>query len=430
MKDKILLILGIFCIIFPTEQGFSQEVRFGGFADTFHSAQIFKPAFNSDGSEGENLNRKFLDSRTRAQFELQAYNDNVSMFCSVGASYDAVCKSRSEFYVKEAYIDFGNDWASLRTGKQIIIWGKADGVQIVDIICPQDNTTLAGSNIKDKRIAVDAALLNLHSEMFSLDLVAVPVFTPAKMPVKRDNPLHYIMFPCESDGTPLVWDKPKKVDFTLENMQGGARLSAWLPFADFAASCYSGLDHNAVYTIKRTESNVIMSGEYKRLWMAGFETAIPAGPFVFRAESAFIAGRNFTGKKWKNQACEPVKSRQVSALAGFDLNLAGCTITAQYIEDVLIDYDEEKFERKQRLPKATLSFERAFLHDLLTLNFSGAINLNEKDCALCPYIEYAISDSLKVKGGADIYTKGTDAKSTYGKLKEASCGYVRLTYSF
>ena len=55
---------------------------------------------------------------------------------------------RKEFNIKEAYIDFGNDWASLRTGRQIIIWGKADGVQIVDIICPQDNRTLASLSIQ------------------------------------------------------------------------------------------------------------------------------------------------------------------------------------------------------------------------------------------------------------------------------------------
>ena len=352
------------------------------------------------------------------------------MFCSVGASYDAVCKSRSEFYLKEAYIDFGNDWASLRTGRQIIIWGKADGVQIVDIICPQDNRTLAGSSIKDKRIAVDAALLNFHSEMFALDLVAVPVFTPAKMPVEKDNPLNPIFFPSKSGNTPLIWSDEEKLDFDLKNMQGGARFSAWLPFADFAASFYTGLDHDAAYTTSLTESGIQMTGEHKRLWMAGLETAIPAGSFVLRAESAFIKGRNFTGKKWENMTCKPVDSNQICALAGFDWNSGGFTITAQYIEDIILDFNEDEFERKRRLPKATLSVEKSFLNDLLTLNFSGAINLNNKDCALCPSAEYAISDSLKIKGGADIYTKGTDKASTYGKLKEASCGYFRLTYSF
>ena len=427
---KILFTFSLLCSVFLAQQAFSQEIKFGGFVDTFHSAQIFKPEFDSDGSDGKNSDRKLLDSRTRSEFELQAYNENVSMFCSVGASYDAVCKSRSEFYLKEAYIDFGNDWASLRTGRQIIIWGKADGVQIVDIICPQDNRTLAGSSIKDKRIAVDAALLNLHSEMFALDLVAVPVFTPAKMPVEKDNPLNPIFFPSKSGNTPLIWSDEKKVDFDLKNMQGGARFSAWLPFADFAASFYTGLDHDTSYTTSLTELGIQMTGEHKRLGMAGLETAIPAGSFVLRAESAFIKGRNFTGKKWENMTCKPVDSNQICALAGFDWNGGGFTITAQYIEDIILNYSEDEFERKRRIPKATLSVEKSFLNDLLTLNFSGAINLNDKDCALCPSAEYAISDSLKIKGGADIYTKGTDKASTYGKLKEASCGYFRLTYSF
>ena len=122
---KNLFTFSLLCSVFLAQQAFSQEIKFGGFVDTFHSAQIFKPEFDSDGSDGKNSDRKLLDSRTRSEFELQAYNENVSMFCSVGASYDAVCKSRSEFYLKEAYIDFGNDWASLRTGRQIIIWGKS-----------------------------------------------------------------------------------------------------------------------------------------------------------------------------------------------------------------------------------------------------------------------------------------------------------------
>ena len=424
------------CAVFSGQRLSCQEISFGGFADTFHSGQLFKMENGSAGNNGNaesdcgNLNRKILDSRTRIQFELEAWQDNVSMFCAVNASYDSVCKSRTEFAIKEAYIDFGNDWASLRTGKQIIIWGKADGVQIVDVICPQDNTTLAGSNIKDKRIAVDAALLNIHSEMLSLDLIAVPVFTPSKMPVKKDNPLNQIMFPAKSGNTPIVWNEAEKVDFNLKNMQGGVRLSAWLPFADFAASFYTGLDHNAVYTMKLDSSKIYMSGEYKRIWMAGLETAIPVGSFVLRAESAFIAGRNFTGKKWDCDICKPVESKQLSALAGFDWNGGFCTVTAQYIEDILLDYKSDEFERKQREPKATLSFEKSFLHDLLTLSFSGVMNLNKKDCALCPSVEYDISDALKVKGGADIYTKGTDSSSTYGKLKDASCGYIRLAYSF
>lgn len=434
MKKKNLLTFSLLCSVFLAQQIFSQEIKFGGFADTFHSAQIYKPEFDSDGNEGKELSRKFLDSRSRAEFEIQAFGDNASLFCSLGASYDSVCKSRSEFYIKEAYIDFGNDFASLRAGKQIIIWGKADGVQIVDIICPQDNTTLAGSSIKDKRIAVDAALFNLHSEMLSLDLVAVPVFTGAKMPVKSDNPLNAIMFPAKSEGKTIVWEEDENVDFTLNNMQGGVRFSAWLPFADFAASFYTGLDHNAVYTAKADSSKITMSSNHKRLWMAGFETAVPAGNFVLRAESAFIAGRNFSGKKWEDNGgsmeCVPHKSRQLCALAGFDWNIAGATVTAQYIEDILLDYDSVEIERKKRMPKATLSLEKSFLHDLLTLSFSGIMNLNDKDCAFCPSAEYEISDSLKVKAGSDIYTKGQDSSSTYGKLKEASCAHIRLTYSF
>ena len=42
--------------------------------------------------------------------------------------------------LKEAYFDYnGGSWA-LRAGRQIAAWGKADAIQVADILCPQDNS--------------------------------------------------------------------------------------------------------------------------------------------------------------------------------------------------------------------------------------------------------------------------------------------------
>ncbi|QTQ11557.1 hypothetical protein HRI96_04660 [Treponema parvum] len=440
MKKSTIFAAVFLCILcapaFTQDTGFSVS----GFVDTFHSVQLFKPDKISSGGGGrpvsdtDNSDRQILDSRTRVRMELSAYADDCSVFISGNASYDGTCKSRTEIELKEAYADWTYGSFGIRAGRQIIVWGKSDGVQIVDIVCPLDNTSLTGSDITDQRLPVNALSFNLRSDMLSLDVTAIPVFTPAKMP-QKDNPLYGVLFPSYSSGNAMTWKEPEEVRFSLKNTEYAVRLSAWLPFADLAASFFTGNDDTAVYAMKSDASGITLDGSYDRIYMSGLECAIPLSDFVLRGECAFIGGRRFSGKKWEvlpdgYMLCSPVKKNQIRALLGLDWNRSGWTFTAQYIEDVILAYDEDEISRKQRIPAATLSIEKSFIHDTLTLNFSGVVDINDYDCALYPSVKYSVNDSINVKCGAYVYTSGREDSSAYGRMKDASCAWIKMVYSY
>ncbi len=63
------------------------------------------------------------------------------------------------FRLREAYLDlyFGN--FDLRIGKQQIVWGKADGVFITDMVSPKIYSNFYYPNFDEIRIGVEGAKL-------------------------------------------------------------------------------------------------------------------------------------------------------------------------------------------------------------------------------------------------------------------------------
>ncbi len=56
--------------------------------------------------------------------------------------------------LREAYVDSQvGDW-SLRTGKQQVVWGTADGMKLLDMINPTDYSEMAQNQMEDSRIPV------------------------------------------------------------------------------------------------------------------------------------------------------------------------------------------------------------------------------------------------------------------------------------
>ena len=81
--------------------------------------------------------------------EVQAYNDSKGI-----GKYDSNESYTQRDVLREAYVDttYG-DWA-IRAGKQQTVWGKTDGMKLLDIINPTDYSEMAQNQMEDSRIPV------------------------------------------------------------------------------------------------------------------------------------------------------------------------------------------------------------------------------------------------------------------------------------
>ena len=81
-----------------------------------------------------------MSSRTRVRGEIGCDFGRSSLFVSFNATYNALLKARTGFELREAYLDHRGDHWGLRAGRQLVIWGAADGVRITDLVSPMDMT--------------------------------------------------------------------------------------------------------------------------------------------------------------------------------------------------------------------------------------------------------------------------------------------------
>ena len=70
---------------------------------------------------------------------------------------------RTALESKEAYLLYGGDAFDLRIGQQQIVWGKTDGIRMLDIINPLDMREFILDDFLDSRIGLWAARLNYYA---------------------------------------------------------------------------------------------------------------------------------------------------------------------------------------------------------------------------------------------------------------------------
>lgn len=356
--------------------------------------------------------------------------------------------------LREAYIDWKGEMLALRVGRQVVSWGKADDIQITDVLNPRDETNVVAADYNESKLGVDAVRLSLLTDKTQVDAYWIPFFTPSILPLAKGNPLHSHVFPEEVDGVQIHYpekyddfDLPEK---RLSKSELALRASAYTSVADLSLYGFYGWDDLPIIRynpdiifgdgedMPATSYSIDVTGEYKRMYMIGADAAIPAGDFVFRLEGAYFPMRHFQTNAnsqlfMYNDETRPAskKKHQLLGLAGLDWTPSGgWTITAQYVADGVIDYDSD-LDRNEFQHQATLSIEKSILNETLTIMASGALDLWDFSSASELELDYKLTDAITLCLIGDLYLEGPDNKEgLYGEYRDFSSVTFKGKMSF
>ena len=162
-----------------------------GFVDTYHAVRSEKP-------------NDFMSSRTRVRGEIGKSFGSSTLFVSFNATHNALLKGRTGFELREAYLDHREEHWGFRLGRQLVIWGVADGVRIIDLVSPMDMTEFLAQDYDDIRMPVNALRFFVFNEKMKLELLAVPTFEGYKLPTDAENP--WSVLP-KNTALHLVWNE-------------------------------------------------------------------------------------------------------------------------------------------------------------------------------------------------------------------------------
>ena len=417
-------------------------------------------------------------SRSIAQIKGEVSAGSSYAVISAAAEYNYRNPARTGFRLNEAYYRYSGEIWDISVGRQVIVWGQADGFKLTDVLSARDSSEFIAFSGDDARLPSDSIRLRFFHDLFTFEAIAVPFFTPNKLPRfgfedGAKNGLYYIDTPdtykTAIGSIPVKYTKTESTKPKMfTDTEAAARFSFFLPGIDFSVSGFYGWDKNPRYArsgyVKKElrnpnnaqgplnpfqpkELHTNLNEEYYRIGMAGIDAAIPVGDVTIRLETAWVGGRYFEPKELlsslpiaqimdKTSGADvpiafnaPVKKHQLLMLAGIDWIKSSWTLSAQYFEDLILNHKDD-IERPMHKGFVSLNVSKTFLRDTLKLSASGVVDINYGSTSSTYSVSYALTDNINFAPGGDVYTKGYDGKGDFAALHKISAIWLKGTFIF
>ncbi len=169
----------------------------------------------------------------------------------------------------------------VKLGRQILVWGKADTVRVVDVLNPVDNREPGLVDLRDLRLPVTMARVDAYLGPWNVQAVAIPEVRLNKDPV----------FGSDFYPSPRFFPERKPADGG-ENTQYGVALNG--VFAGWDLSFYSARYFDPAPHVEQVSLLPFRQElRHARLAMVGAAADVAMGDWVLRWEWAFIDGLRY-----------------------------------------------------------------------------------------------------------------------------------------
>ena len=331
--------------------------------------------------------------------------------------------------LREAFVDLKFDRLDVRAGRQIIAWGRADGINPTDNLSGQDLTMLVPDEA-DRRLGTTAVRAGYYAGDISLTGVWLPEFRG-----------HEFALPAPPPGVEFV-----REDDRWPGNQWAMRVEQTGRAVDWSVSYFRGKDLAPDLGIAgdlRAGAPAILLSHH-RVHVLGADMAANLGRFGVRAEAAYVATQDARGT-------DPFRKNPfLFVVAGADRTWDGrLNLNVQYLYRYVLDdpgmglttHVHDEFASGVAAQQAILnsqtrgaqhgaSFRVAYkwLHDTLEAELAAAGYGGPRGATVRPKVVYALTDDWKVLGGAEFF-RGETA-SLFGLVRANSGGYFEVRWSF
>lgn len=320
--------------------------------------------------------------------------------------------------LREGYGDIYLDSLDLRIGKQIVKWGRADGVNPTDNLTPW-NYTLLFSDDNELRNGISAFKANYYHEKITVTAIWIPLFEPNNTPI-----------PPQFE---ITKKEPSK---TIGNSEYAFKIDSTGGLFDWSLSYFDGFD-----LMPDLALNSGIALRYPRIRVIGGDFASTIDKFGIRGEAAYFFTEDESGDDPQK------KNPYLFYVLGVDRNLReDLYLNIQFIQRIVTNYKDPLDiqdptlrwvaiqgalinNQLDRITNAvSLKIEYKMLYETLKAELATVYNLTRGDYSLRPKIAYAFTDSLSGTIGADIYEGKED--SFFGRFKDNSTIFAEFKYVF
>jgi len=339
-----------------------------------------------------------------------------------------------DFRMREIYLDLYFNSFDLRVGKQQIVWGKADGVFITDIVSPLNLTEFLLPDFDEIRVGVYAAKFDFYlGNSSTIEAIWKPIYAGNEFP----GPGSIWYKPPEFPASPTFDHSKEKINPSLENSEAYLKYSFTSSAIDFdLMGAYTwdqtpsmfvekqfGMD---TVTHKPILTGLLITPEHHRLYVAGGSFTSTIKSFVIRGEAAYYDGKYF-------QTTDPVaegalvQKNYLHYVVGLDYGVGNLKLSTQFIQKYIMDYDD-KINDEEFNNTMTFLARYDAMRETLHLELFSYVGLNYGDALIRPKVTYDFSDAFSILLGANVFVG--DEQGMFGRYHDNSMIYTKLKYSF
>lgn len=412
MKTKGLILI---LLLFASQITIAQTPDISGFVRTYEGVNVNNGDFTIIQ---QTLNLDFAKSGDKVAFKA---NPMMYLYNSDSLS----------FTMRELYVDMYFDNFDIRIGKQQVVWGKADGVFITDIVSPLNLTEFLLPDFDEIRMGVTAAKLDYYVGNSTFEAIVIPQFTPILRP--DENSIWYIQPDFPAPAT-FDWSK-SEINPSLENSEIFLKYSAMTSMIDFELmGGYTWDDTPAMHVEKEfdvSSGSPVLSGlnitpEHHRLTVAGGSFSSEIKGVILRGEAAYYNGKYF-------QTADPlakdalIQKDYLHYVVGLDFNIGSVKMSTQFIQQYILNYND-LMDNPEANNTATFMARFDMMRETVHLDLFSYIGLDDGDALIRPKITYDFDDSFSILLGSNIFVG--DREGMFGQYQDNSMLYAKIKYNF
>ena len=339
-------------------------------------------------------------------------------------SDEVLSELEKEAELREIYLEgspFGN--LDIKLGKQIVSWGVANSLRVVDVLNPTDDREFGMTDLEDIRLPINMTKLDYYIGDLKLEAVAV----------------HEIKFnksaPFGSDFNPSTQKINEVIpESSAENTEYGLALIGTFSGWDASLHWAQYFDDTAHFKITKVTfipglgAVPTLEQRHSRLTMGGATLSIPSGNFIWKAEAAKLQGMEFalvTDKTFSRT--DVLVGSEYSGWSDTSLTLE---FGVQHLNDFDVKLEESPDSQLEDRIATTVSFMQDYINQTLHLSLVGMmIGKSGQDGGLNRMsLEYDVMDAFSVTGGVMLYQTGDNAY--FKNLNENDRIFFEVRYSF
>lgn len=306
--------------------------------------------------------------------------------------------------LRDFYVELRSANGLAKLGKQQIVWGRLDGIKVLDLVNPQDFREFILDDFADSRIPLWSAYFDYNLGNWRAELALIPDGTGHAIPnagawFELTAPRFRYGAAPGQPGLPVITEEP---GHSLDETAAGLRLSRQFSNLELALVAYSGNDPEPLGRLVAVNGAPALERFYERRDAVGFSVDMGLGPAVLRAEYAWQPQRTFNTRS--PGVLETVELDQHRGAIGLDIDgPLGIFCNVQYLLDT-IPAAPADLVRPDRDRLATLYLRRSFAYDSVVLAARWYHSFTDHDDLAAVSVEYEISDSTSIELAAQFFS--------------------------